>query len=234
MTLLDHAVELLIAGLQVLAPPVHTDDQAVLHTLVVTEDSQAVEVVDDGFHLVDIVLQDLGNQGLNFFALFCEHVHGIVEAAQVQQPQIHKAVGQTAVPVLGDLQREDILGSLHRVAGDNGFHALVHIGPDTAPLVHMLTDAVGAVGNGGGVRVVHAVACGEELGEVLHQLLHSFAVPDPHGGQQAHGGGDHLGGFHTDGFQKINITKHGYSPCFLTVTRNGFVCISWGKVRSAA
>ena len=93
--------------------------------------------------------------------------------------------------------------------------------------LHALTDVgLGHLGKGG--RLHGAQVGGVEVGQLLnvkdsgglgdagdveglHQLLGIPSPADPEGGQQAHGGGDDLGGLKADGLQKIGISKHGYS-----------------------
>ena len=70
--------------------------QTVLDAQVITEGNHTVASVQDGLELVLVVLQNLVDQSLDGLVLVSEHAHGVLKATQVQQAQVHKAVGKSA------------------------------------------------------------------------------------------------------------------------------------------
>ena len=142
--LVAHAVELGEAGLEVLAPLLRADGEAVLHTQVIAEVSHRGRVLKGAREFADVVLQDDVDEHPELRRLLGEVDHQLLEATEVTESQPHEAMGQ-ACAWLGRLQLADCFPGRHRVAGDYRLTALMDVAPDTAPGIDMLTRLHGAL-----------------------------------------------------------------------------------------
>jgi len=140
---LYHTIQFPVTGLQVFPPASRADRQRVLHPQIIAEGSNLSQMRQDHFHLGTVIGKHFIDQDPDRFFFFREHSHCQFKTAQIQQPQIHKAMGESPGTIRRDLQIPHILFTLHRMSGHYGFHAFMDIAPHTSPLICMGTGMVG-------------------------------------------------------------------------------------------